>query len=238
MLLCRASKYRCRCHGTLDVYVCYVDVSCDASATFYVSTHAFAGVDAESLMPWHNSHHAGHTPRSQAPGDAVPDSPAAASVGSGPAATPTAAANVSSSPRPNSPSGGTGGTFGRPRTASRQILFSQESLNAGEAVAEMPPASAGIPVVQPPQCIGVPQRTPVAASPALPADELEEETLSTGCSTPVLGRLREENSADYAPDSRSLVLALTSLDHSRGSVRTHSHSQQMVRTPAATSSHV
>lgn len=187
-------------------------------------------------MPWHNSHHAGHTPRSQAPGDTAPESPAAASVRSGPAGTPTAAANVSSSPRPASPTGGSGGTFGRPRTASRQIIFSPESLNAGEAVAEMPPASAGIPVVQPPQCIGVPQRTPVDASPALAADEQEEDTLSTGCSTPVLGRLREENAADFAPDSRSLVLALTSLDHSRGSLRTHSHSQ-MVRAPAAASSH-
>lgn len=79
-----------------------------------------------------------------------------------------------------------------------------------------------------PQCIGVPQHTVTEAAPPAELDGLEEDTLSTGCSTPVLGRLREENSGDYAPDSRSLALALTSLDHSGSNVHGQQTSQRMV----------
>eukprot|EP00892_Ulva_mutabilis_P000387 jgi/Ulvmu1/10349/UM061_0032.1 len=186
-----------------------------------------AGVDAESLMPWHNSHHAGHTPRSQAPAEASPDSPAAVSVQSGAAATPTA--DASTTPRPTSPSGVGSGSFGRPRTASRQIIFSQDPA-AAEAIAELPAASAGIPVAAPPRCIGVPQHSEAEApSPAEP-DGLADDTLSTGCSTPVLSRLREEASSEHGPDSRSLALALTSLDPSGSNA--HTGNSQRMRSPA------
>ena len=140
-----------------------------------------AGFDTDAVTPWNNVQNAPQTPRSTGAQERESLTPSAAATE---ALDAPAIDDGSPTAWPN--------RDGRPRTASRQIIFSQESLSIADSINPASPLAADASANMGMDSIRVARReTREGNAHGSSADVLSLETdevLSTGCTTPVVGQ--------------------------------------------------
>lgn len=146
-----------------------------------------AGVDTEAMTPWNTAMHSSHTPRSPGPPEREPLSPVAGAH----AADLHADSAMLLHDAADSPTAAVAASGARPRTVSRQIIFSQESVSIADSIGGGSPLAGELDGAFN-DSIRVARRsaleTEAGEGHGAGALSLEQdEVLSTGCSTPVLG---------------------------------------------------